>query len=105
MREQPNGTPGKKPPAPSVRVRRGRKPSQQRHLGHKARQVLELLSVDQRGIAEALLLTYGFTRDLLAGLIRTGLATAQRQRVKVGSNAIEIVRVRITEAGRRALEG
>jgi hypothetical protein len=43
------------------------------HLSSKASsqqesaEALELLAVDQHGLAEALLLTYGFTRDLLAG--------------------------------------
>ena len=76
-----------------------------RRLSLKARQALELLAVDQRGLAEALLLTYGFTRDLLAGLVYTGLATAQRQAVKAGGKTIRVIRIRITEAGRRALDG
>ncbi len=76
-----------------------------RRLSLKARQALELLAVDQRGLAEALLLTYGFTRDLLAGLVYTGLATAQRQAVKAGGKTIRVIRIRITEAGRRAIEG
>ena len=75
-----------------------------RRLSLKARQALELLAVDQRGLAEALLLTYGFTRDLLAGLVYTGLATAQRQTVKAGGKTMSVVRIRITEAGRRALD-
>ena len=112
MRQQPNGTPGKKPTAPSVKVRPGRKPrpqraspSQKRRLSRQAHQALELLAVDPRGLAEALLLTYGFTRDLLAGLLHAGLATAQRQAVKVGGETIKVVRFRITDAGRRAIEG
>jgi len=76
-----------------------------RRLSLKARQALELLAVDQRGLAEALLLTYGFTRDLLAGLVYTGLTTAQRQAVKAGGKTIRVIRIRITEAGRRALDG
>ena len=79
--------------------------SPRKRLSLKARQALELLAVDQRGLAEALLLTYGFTRDLLGGLVYTGLATAQRQAVKAGGKTIRVVRIRITEAGRRALEG
>ena len=79
--------------------------SPRKRLSLKARQALELLAVDQRGLAEALLLTYGFTRDLLAGLVYTGLATAQRQAVKAGGKTIRVIRIRITEAGRRALEG
>jgi hypothetical protein len=40
---------------------------------------------------------------LLASLVRTGFATAQRQIVKPGGKTIEVVRIRITEAGREAL--
>jgi hypothetical protein len=45
----------------------------------------------------------GFTRTALVRLIRAGLATTQRENLKAGSRSIG--RVRITEAGRRALEG
>ena len=79
-------------------------PPRKRRLSLKARQALELLAVDERGLAEALLLTYGFTRDLLAGLVHTGLATAQRQTVKAGGQTIKVIRIRITEAGRQAIE-
>lgn len=72
-------------------------------LTPKARRALELLAVDQRGLTETLLLTYGFTRGMLASLVRTRLATAQRQTVKAGGKPIEVVRIRITEAGRDAL--
>ena len=75
------------------------------HLSTKARDALALLAVDPRGLAEALLLTYGFTRRMIAQLVLAGLATAQRQAVKVGGERTEIVRIRITEAGRRALRG
>jgi hypothetical protein len=45
----------------------------------------------------------GFTADMLAGLIHDGLATAAPETVMVGGRAIEVTRVKITEAGRRAL--
>jgi hypothetical protein len=73
-------------------------------LTPKARRALELLAVDRRGLTETLLLTYGFTRGMLAGLVRTGFATAQRQTVKTGGKTMEIVRIRITEAGRDTLD-
>jgi hypothetical protein len=79
--------------------------SRKRHLSPKARYALELLTVDQRGLTETLLLTYGIKRAMLANLVRAGLATAQRQRVRAGGKTIEVVRMRITEAGRRAAEG
>src|SRR5258707_15601370 len=80
-------------------------PSPRKRLSLKARQALELLAVDQPRLAEALLLTYGFTRDLLAGLVSTGLATSQRQTVKAGGKTMRVAPIRLTEAGRRALDG
>jgi len=72
-------------------------------LTPKARWALELLTVDQRGLTETLLRTYGFTLRMLAGLIRAGLATAQRQTVKASGQTIKVVRIRITDAGRQAM--
>jgi len=43
----------------------------------------------------------GFKGRMISGLIRTGLATAERE-TKAGSQPVG--RVQITEAGRRALE-
>jgi hypothetical protein len=40
-----------------------------------------------------------------AGPVRSGLAAAEREVVKAGSRAIEVVRIRITGAGRQAIEG
>jgi hypothetical protein len=107
---------GKKPPAPSVRKRVGSRSHQRRgidrvpatigrdaRLSPKARRALELLEVDQRGMSESLLRTYGFTSRMLASLVSTGFATAQRQTVKAGGKTMDIVRFRITEAGQAAL--
>jgi hypothetical protein len=41
---------------------------------------------------------------MIAGLVRTGLATAERETIKARGKTIEVVRVRITEAGRKAIE-
>jgi hypothetical protein len=40
---------------------------------------------------------------MIAGLVSSGLAVARRENVKAGSRAIEVVRIRITGAGRDAL--
>jgi len=45
----------------------------------------------------------GCSLALLNRLVRTGLATSRIEREKRGDNAIEIVCVKITEAGRRAI--
>ena len=42
---------------------------------------------------------------MLADLIREGLATAHHETMRVGKRKIKVTRVRITDAGRRALEG
>jgi hypothetical protein len=47
---------------------------------------------------------HGFKRHVLAGLVRRKLAAAKREVVMVGGNAIEVVRIRITAAGRKAIE-
>jgi len=41
---------------------------------------------------------------VLAGLVRRGLAAAEREVVMAGGKAVEMVRMRITAAGRRAIE-
>jgi hypothetical protein len=68
--------------------------------------VLALLDSIPHGIIEAsLVLTYQFDRATIAGLVQEGLATAERE-ILAGSERtiIEVVRIRITDAGRRALE-
>ena len=67
------------------------------------RRALELLAGSPTGCTEALLFAYGITVEMLVGLIEAGLASAQAERVIAGNKAIEVARVRITEAGRRAL--
>ena len=43
--------------------------------------------------------------EFSASGIAAGLATASAERVVAGGKSIEVARVRITEAGRRALKG
>ena len=74
-------------------------------LTAEQRQVLELLAGSPRGYTKGRLLADGFTVDTLADLVREGLATAQRETLRVGGRTIRVERYRITDAGRRALEG
>jgi hypothetical protein len=74
-------------------------PPRKRHLGAEQRRALRLLASSPFGVSEA---TMFALRRMLASLIRAGLATAQRENIETGSPA---GRVRITEAGRRAIEG
>ena len=76
------------------------------HLSSEQRRVLRLLfDAEPGGITEALWTTHGFSAELLSGLVLTGLATMAGDTVRDGSRTIEVVLVRITEAGRKALEG
>jgi hypothetical protein len=49
------------------------------------------------------MLAHGFTIEQMVELIHAGLATAATERVVAGGRAIEVARVRLMEAGRRAL--
>ena len=52
------------------------------------------------------MLAYEFDRDLIAGLVDEGLATVQREIVTApGRTTTEVVRIRISDAGRKALQG
>jgi hypothetical protein len=72
-----------------------------RHLSAEQRRALQLLADIPFGINDTAMLLNGFARDTIARLVRAGLATTERE-LKAGQS---IGRVRITEAGRRALEG
>jgi hypothetical protein len=80
-----------------LRRRRAPKPDRRR--------ALELLASCRDGCTEAIMLAHGFTVPQMVELVRAGLATATSERVVAGRHKIEVARVRITEAGRRALAG
>jgi hypothetical protein len=67
------------------------------------RRALELLASCRDGCTEAIMLAHGFSIDMMVGLVNAGLGTAKAERVVAGSKTIEVARVRITEAGWRAL--
>jgi hypothetical protein len=73
-------------------------------LTAERRRALMLLAGNQRGTNEALLvLVHGFSRPVLAGLIASGFAAAEREVVDAGDKSVEVRRIRITAAGREAL--
>lgn len=82
-------------PTPRRRRRRGPQPNRRR--------ALELLASSPDGRTEAILLAHGTTTALMVELVRSGLATAQTERVVASGLKLEFARVRITEAGRRSL--
>jgi hypothetical protein len=80
---------------PAIQRRRSRpKPDRRR--------ALELLVGSPDGCTEAILAAHGFTIEQMADLVESGLATARAERVVAGSRRLEVVRLRITVAGRRA---
>ena len=72
-------------------------PKQQR------RRALELLEASIDGCTEGIMLAYGFKPELLVELVNAGLATASIEGTVAGTRRIEVTRMRITAAGRRAL--
>ena len=77
-----------------------------RHLGGEQRRALEILAdAGLRGCTGATLLGQGFHIDMTTDLVKDGLAAAHRETMGVGSRKIRVARIRITDAGRRTLEG
>jgi hypothetical protein len=64
-----------------------------------------LLAPCRDGCTEAMMLAHGFSIELLVELVHAGLATASAERRVAGRHPVEVTRVRITDAGRRALAG
>jgi hypothetical protein len=64
-----------------------------------------LANCGREGCTEALMLAHGFTSEQMVELIRAGLATATTERVAAGTREMEVTKLRIMEAGRRALAG
>ena len=92
-------------PHASLAVRMATSPRKSR-LSPKARRALALLANNPFGVNEDLLrVGHGFSRGMTAGLIRAGLALRYRMPLRVGGRTIQVIYVRITDAGRRALKG
>jgi hypothetical protein len=83
-------------PATYSRRRRGPKPDRRR--------ALELLAASPDGYTEALMLAHGFPVPLLVDLCIAGLAIATPERMVAGGRPVEVVRMKITEAGRKPIE-
>jgi hypothetical protein len=78
--------------------------TQNPHLKPEWRKALRLLARSPRGATEDLLeLAHGFCRDTLAMLTRVGFATLVTETLKVEGGTFTVERLRITDAGRRAI--
>ena len=66
-----------------------------------------LLANTPHGVLEDLLVhAYEFDRNMIAGLVDEGLATAQREIMAASDHTtIEAARIKISDSGRLALEG
>jgi hypothetical protein len=71
-------------------------------LDGERRRALALLARSPNGRTKTYMLSQGWTRQLLDGLVRAGLATAANERVGRGRQ-IEATRIKITDAGRTVL--
>ncbi len=75
-------------------------------MGDERSRALKMIAdAGQNGITEIVALEHGFTPDLLAGLVRGGLAAATFDRIAVGGHINIVARLRVTNAGMLALIG
>jgi hypothetical protein len=76
------------------------------HVGVEQRRALQLLASIPFGATETIMLAdHGFKRRTIIHLVRAGLATIEHASVNTEGKAIRAGRIRITAAGRTALEG
>jgi hypothetical protein len=73
-------------------------------LTTEQRQPLAFLAGAPHGATKVRLLAVGFNVNVLADLVREGLATTHRGSMRVGGRQIRVERYTITDAGRRAIE-
>ena len=80
--------------------------SDSQSIGSRHRRVLKMLARARRhGCDVNALFSRGFEFELIADLVRTELATVQLESMRKRGRTVEVARVRITDAGRRLLEG
>jgi hypothetical protein len=80
-----------------------RRPHRYRRPNPDRRRALELLAGSRKGCTKAMMRAHGFSIDMLLDLLKAGLATTKRERMVARCRQTDVARVRITEAGRRAL--
>jgi hypothetical protein len=66
------------------------------------RRALAVLASSLDGCTEAIMLAHGFTAELLIELVQKDLASVTSERTRCG-NESEVIRFKITQAGRQAL--
>jgi hypothetical protein len=81
-----------------------RSPHRRRDIKPDRIRALELLASCDNGCPEGILHAHGLAISDMVELVHAGLAKSSAERVTAGSRTMEVARVRITAAGRRALE-
>ena len=75
-------------------------PPRKHRLSPEQLRPLQLLASSRHGANEELLvLGHGFSRRMLAGIVRRKLAAAEREVAKAGGKTIEVVRAKQDSAG------
>ena len=74
----------------------------QRERSERGR-ALRLLAGEPEGVIEAMMLARGFRVELLVDLCVADLVIATVERMVAGGRTVEVVRLKITDAGRQAL--
>jgi hypothetical protein len=77
--------------------------SRAQHERSDRRRALRLLADAPEGVTEALMLAHGFRVELLTDLCIAGLAIAKPEHIRAGGRTMEVVRMKITEARRIAV--
>jgi hypothetical protein len=62
-----------------------------------------MLAGSPHGNTQSIMQAYGFAVGMLRDSVRNGLVTADREKTRAGRDTITVVRLRITDDGRRAL--
>jgi hypothetical protein len=72
-------------------------------LTDEQRPALQLLARSPDGCTTSIMMAHGFKPEILADLVRRGLAVAKPKTVRAGETSIEVVWMHITAAGRKAI--
>jgi hypothetical protein len=79
------------------------KPVSRQKPNPERRRALKLLAASPDGASEAIMRAHKIKVETLVEMVHAGLITAHSERMHAGGRTIEVARVRITAAGRRAL--
>jgi hypothetical protein len=81
-------------------------PSRRRVLKpHQRRALVLLAGCSAAGCTEPVMLLHGFTAEQLTESVRVGFVATTTERAVGGAQMVEVTKLKITEAGQRALGG